>query len=104
MASYGSFSSSDIFVHAAPLGNREASACVRQTPRPIIARTPAKESRQVSCDTCAIKNLVYQYAHHIDSGDLEGVAAMFSEGKILAVGGLEHNVGLVVYGHFCFLS
>jgi 3-phenylpropionate/cinnamic acid dioxygenase small subunit len=37
------------------------------------------------CDSCAIKNLIYQYAHHIDNGDLDSVAAMFDAGRIIAV-------------------
>ncbi|MEJ2531735.1 MAG: nuclear transport factor 2 family protein [Halioglobus sp.] len=36
------------------------------------------------CDSCAIKNLIYQYADHIDRGDLRAVAAMFSRGRIVA--------------------
>ena len=50
----------------------------------------------MSCDHCAIKNLIYQYAHHIDHGDLEAVAAMFGQGRIVAVdgqGGDAHIVG-----------
>jgi len=39
----------------------------------------------MACNSCAIKNLIYQYAHHIDNGDLESVAAKFAEGKIVAV-------------------
>ena len=39
----------------------------------------------VSCHIWPIKNLIYQYAHHIDNGDLQAVAAMFAEGKIVAV-------------------
>lgn len=49
----------------------------------------------MECDTCAIKNLVYQYAHHLDSGDLDSVAAMFSRGKILAVDG-DGNAGEII--------
>lgn len=41
----------------------------------------------MGCDCCAIKNLIYQYAHLIDSGDLDSVAAMFSAGSIIAVDG-----------------
>ncbi len=41
----------------------------------------------MNCDCCAIKNLIYQYAHRIDSGDLDSVAAMFSAGSIIAVDG-----------------
>ncbi len=36
------------------------------------------------CDSCAIRKLVYQYADHIDRGDLRAVAAMFSHGRIIA--------------------
>jgi 3-phenylpropionate/cinnamic acid dioxygenase small subunit len=32
-----------------------------------------------------IENLVYTYAERIDAGDLEGVAALFAEGRIHAV-------------------
>ena len=38
----------------------------------------------MSCDSCDIKNLIYNYAHHIDSGELEAVADMFAQGSILA--------------------
>jgi len=38
----------------------------------------------VSCDCCAIKNLIYQYASHLDDGDLDAVAALFRRGRILA--------------------
>jgi hypothetical protein len=40
----------------------------------------------MSCDSCEIKNLIYQYADHIDRGDLDEVAAMFALGKIVAAG------------------
>ena len=36
------------------------------------------------CDSCAIRKLVYQYADHIDRGDLQALAAMFSHGRIIA--------------------
>jgi hypothetical protein len=39
----------------------------------------------MACDSCAIKNLIYRYAEHIDNGDLASVAAMFKDGKIVAV-------------------
>ena len=39
----------------------------------------------MECDICAIKNLVYRYADHIDRGELQSVAGMFSHGRILAV-------------------
>lgn len=40
----------------------------------------------MECDSCAIKNLVYEYARLIDSGDLKGVAALFARGKVLVTG------------------
>lgn len=48
----------------------------------------------MTCACCAIKNLIYQYAHHIDNGDLESVAAMFDDGCIVAVdaGGRETRI------------
>ena len=39
----------------------------------------------MECHSCTIKNLIYRYAHHIDSGDLESVAAMFDRGKVVAM-------------------
>lgn len=39
----------------------------------------------MSCDSCEIKNLLYLYAYHLDSGDLESVAAMFSHARIIGV-------------------
>jgi hypothetical protein len=39
----------------------------------------------VRCDSCEIKSLIYQYAHHLDNGELEDLAAMFDAGKITAV-------------------
>ena len=41
----------------------------------------------MSCDVCAIKNVIYRYADLIDRGDLTAVAAMFSHGRILARAG-----------------
>ena len=41
----------------------------------------------MQCDTCAIKNLVYQYADHIDRGELDAVASLFADGRILASSG-----------------
>ena len=38
----------------------------------------------MQCDICAIKNVIYQYADHLDRGDLRGVAAMFKHGRIIA--------------------
>ncbi len=37
----------------------------------------------MSCDSCEIKALIYRYAHHLDNGDLDQVAAMFSDGKLV---------------------
>ena len=39
------------------------------------------------CDSSEIKNVIYRYADLIDRGDLRAVAAMFSQGKIVAVDG-----------------
>ncbi|RLA57562.1 MAG: nuclear transport factor 2 family protein [Gammaproteobacteria bacterium] len=41
----------------------------------------------MSCDSCAIKNVIYRYADLIDRGDFRGVAAMFSRGKIVSLDG-----------------
>ena len=38
-----------------------------------------------SCDSCEITKLLYQYADYIDSGDLESVAAMFADARIIGV-------------------
>lgn len=38
----------------------------------------------MECDHCAIKNLIYRYAHYIDNGDLESVADLFTHGKLIA--------------------
>ena len=38
----------------------------------------------MSCDSCDIKALIYRYAHNIDNGDLEGAAALFVNGKLVA--------------------
>lgn len=38
----------------------------------------------MQCDSCDIKSVIYQYADFLDRGDLRGVAAMFSHGKIVA--------------------
>lgn len=51
--------------------------------------------RLMPCDACAIKNLIYQYAHYIDDGDLDSVAAMFSKGKIVAVDGEGRETDIV---------
>jgi ketosteroid isomerase-like protein len=39
----------------------------------------------MQCDSCDIKNVIYQYADYLDRGDLRRVAAMFSHGKIIAL-------------------
>ncbi|MEE4146255.1 MAG: nuclear transport factor 2 family protein [Halieaceae bacterium] len=52
----------------------------------------------MSCDHCAIKNLIYRYAHHIDDGDLEAVAAMFEAGRIVAVDGQGRDTNIVGAG------
>ena len=36
------------------------------------------------CDSCDIKALIYRYAQYIDNGDLEGAAALFANGKLVA--------------------
>lgn len=38
-----------------------------------------------NCNSCAIKKLLYQYADYIDSGELEPLAAMFDDAKIIGV-------------------
>tara|TARA_S200000501_G_C20870326_1_gene763932 strand:+ start:4550 stop:5011 length:462 start_codon:yes stop_codon:yes gene_type:complete len=38
-----------------------------------------------SCDSCEITKLLYQYADYIDSGELESVAAMFADARIIGV-------------------
>ena len=40
----------------------------------------------IQCEACAIKNLIYLYADLIDRGDLDGVAALFARGRVLAAG------------------
>ena len=37
------------------------------------------------CDSCEIKNLLYQYADHLDNGDLDSVAQMFAHAKMIGV-------------------
>lgn len=44
-------------------------------------------------DYRAIENLLYRYAEHIDNGDLEGVAGLFSKGRITAAVMPEPAVG-----------
>ncbi len=39
----------------------------------------------MSCDICEIKNLIYQYAHSLDDGDLDAVADLFRHGSIVGV-------------------
>jgi hypothetical protein len=41
----------------------------------------------MGCDSCEIRNLIYQYADYIDRGDLHSVAEMFREGRIVAAAG-----------------
>ncbi|MCP5122270.1 MAG: nuclear transport factor 2 family protein [Pseudomonadales bacterium] len=53
----------------------------------MIALDPADGPSAVACDSCAIKNLIYQYAHYIDNGELDKLSAMFAEAKIVAVDG-----------------
>ena len=36
-------------------------------------------------DVCEIKNLIYEYAHCLDDGDLEAVAELFAHGSIVGV-------------------
>ena len=55
----------------------------------------------MQCDSCEIKNLIYRYADAIDRGDLDGVAAMFEHGKIVAMdasGGQADVVGAQAVG------
>ena len=49
----------------------------------------------MSCDSCDIKALIYRYAQYIDNGDLEGAAALFANGKLVATDA-EGNVVEVV--------
>ena len=51
--------------------------------------------KRVSCDHCAIKNLIYHYAHHIDDADLDDVAATFHRGRIVAVDGQGRDTPIV---------
>jgi hypothetical protein len=44
-----------------------------------------RRSLDVECDICKVKNLIYRYADSIDRGDLEGAAALFSHGRIIAL-------------------
>ena len=39
----------------------------------------------MSIESCEITKLLYQYADYIDSGDLESVAAMFADARIIGV-------------------
>jgi 3-phenylpropionate/cinnamic acid dioxygenase small subunit len=61
----------------------------------MSTETRPKGRTPVSCDHCAIKNLIYRYAHHIDDGDLDAVAAMFEEGRIVAVDGQGRQSNIV---------
>tara|TARA_B100000767_G_scaffold245427_1_gene244306 strand:+ start:246 stop:710 length:465 start_codon:yes stop_codon:yes gene_type:complete len=38
-----------------------------------------------SCGSCAIKKLIYQYADHIDSGELGPLSEMFEHARIIGV-------------------
>ena len=51
----------------------------------MMALDSADGPSAVACDSCAIKNLIYQYAHYIDNGELDKLAAMFAAAKIVAV-------------------
>ena len=48
----------------------------------------------MQCDSCDIKNLIYQYADYLDRGDLLSVAALFDGGRLVAVmeGGAESEI------------
>jgi hypothetical protein len=48
----------------------------------------------MQCDSCDIKNLIYQYADYLDRGDLRAVAALFDGGRLVAVmeGGAESEI------------
>jgi|TARA_B110000503_G_scaffold85816_1_gene130685 hypothetical protein len=39
----------------------------------------------MSCESCDIKNLLYQYADYLDSGDIASVAQMFAHAKMIGV-------------------
>ncbi len=39
----------------------------------------------MNCDSCAIKNLIYQYADLIDRGELRAVAGLFRRGTVIGV-------------------
>lgn len=41
----------------------------------------------MSCDSCEIKSLLYEYAFHLDNGDFESMAALFSHAKFVASDG-----------------
>ena len=41
----------------------------------------------MDCDSCEIRNLIYQYADYIDRGELHAVAAMFRQGSVVAIAG-----------------
>ena len=40
----------------------------------------------MGCDRCAIKQLIYQYAHYLDAGNFKAVAELFNRGRIIASG------------------
>ncbi len=33
----------------------------------------------MECDVCAIRNLIYRYAEHMDRGELDRVGALFGD-------------------------
>ena len=37
------------------------------------------------CESCEIKNLLYQYADYLDCGDIASVASMFAHAKLIGV-------------------
>jgi len=38
----------------------------------------------VSCDSCEIQSLLYDYAFHLDNGDFDSMAELFSHAKLVA--------------------
>lgn len=41
----------------------------------------------MQCDSCDIKNLIYRYADYLDRGELDNVAILLGQGRLLAVAG-----------------
>jgi hypothetical protein len=41
----------------------------------------------MECDVCAIKNLIYRYAEHMDRGELDKVAGLFAHGRVIGADG-----------------